>query len=79
MNTHFTECGQRFFIEMLNAFLFVTAAGEGASLTVLSDASADPATFRGWRGRAPGETGVTAGDVPDELVPRKLLNGLRAL
>ncbi|SFO38245.1 MULTISPECIES: roadblock/LC7 domain-containing protein [Actinomadura] len=30
-------------IEMLNAFLFVTAAGEGASLTVLSDASADPA------------------------------------
>ncbi|MEV0663305.1 roadblock/LC7 domain-containing protein [Actinomadura luteofluorescens] len=30
-------------IEMRNAFLFVTAAGEGASLTVLSDASADPA------------------------------------
>ncbi|MEV4003098.1 roadblock/LC7 domain-containing protein [Actinomadura sp. NPDC049753] len=30
-------------IEMRNAFLFVTAAGEGASLTVLSDATADPA------------------------------------
>ncbi len=30
-------------IEMRNAFLFVTAAGEGASLTVLTDADADPA------------------------------------
>jgi predicted regulator of Ras-like GTPase activity (Roadblock/LC7/MglB family) len=30
-------------IEMHNGFLFVTAAGEGASLTVLTDASADPA------------------------------------
>jgi predicted regulator of Ras-like GTPase activity (Roadblock/LC7/MglB family) len=30
-------------IEMSNAFLFVTAAGEGASLTVLTDARADPA------------------------------------
>ncbi|WP_424923617.1 roadblock/LC7 domain-containing protein [Actinomadura darangshiensis] len=30
-------------IEMSNAFLFVTAAGEGASLTVLSGADADPA------------------------------------
>lgn len=29
-------------IEMSNAFLFVTAAGEGASLTVLSDADVDP-------------------------------------
>lgn len=30
-------------IEMSNAFLFVTAAGEGASLTVLSDSAVDPA------------------------------------
>ncbi|WP_433477790.1 roadblock/LC7 domain-containing protein [Spirillospora sp. CA-142024] len=30
-------------IEMRNVFLFVTAAGEGASLTVLSDADVDPA------------------------------------
>ncbi|MFC4911493.1 roadblock/LC7 domain-containing protein [Actinomadura gamaensis] len=29
-------------IEMRDAFLFVTAAGEGASLTVLSDADVDP-------------------------------------
>jgi predicted regulator of Ras-like GTPase activity (Roadblock/LC7/MglB family) len=29
-------------IEMSNAFLFVTAAGEGASLTVLTDADVDP-------------------------------------
>ncbi|WP_030175296.1 roadblock/LC7 domain-containing protein [Spirillospora albida] len=32
-------------IEMENAFLFVTAAGEGASLTVLSDANVDPGTI----------------------------------
>lgn len=30
-------------IEMRDAFLFVTAAGEGASLTVVSDADVDPA------------------------------------
>jgi predicted regulator of Ras-like GTPase activity (Roadblock/LC7/MglB family) len=30
-------------IEMSDAFLFVTAAGEGASLTVLSSADVDPA------------------------------------
>ncbi|WP_325052901.1 MULTISPECIES: roadblock/LC7 domain-containing protein [Actinomadura] len=30
-------------IEMSGAFLFVTAAGEGASLTVMSDATVDPA------------------------------------
>ncbi|RFU37219.1 roadblock/LC7 domain-containing protein [Actinomadura logoneensis] len=30
-------------IEMRDAFLFVTAAGEGASLTVLTDADVDPA------------------------------------
>ncbi|MBE1530439.1 roadblock/LC7 domain-containing protein [Actinomadura algeriensis] len=30
-------------IEMSDAFLFVTAAGEGASLTVMSDAAVDPA------------------------------------
>lgn len=29
-------------IEMSNAFLFVTAAGKGASLTVLSDSDVDP-------------------------------------
>ncbi|MQY03170.1 roadblock/LC7 domain-containing protein [Actinomadura macrotermitis] len=32
-------------IEMRDAFLFVTAAGDGASLTVLSDAGADPGTI----------------------------------
>lgn len=30
-------------IEMSETFLFVTAAGEGASLTVMSDATVDPA------------------------------------
>ncbi|TDD87634.1 roadblock/LC7 domain-containing protein [Actinomadura darangshiensis] len=50
-------------IEMRDAFLFVTAAGDGASLTVLSDADVDPAQISY-------EMALLVAQVGEHLAPR---------